>query len=340
MKFTPTNVNFVFEPITTPNKNIQSYFMRSEQSFYTPEELKYPAYPSKELPIQFLIADRQFLLNGVLVEQDFIVNSKMNIQKYSTIQKCIDGVYTLIFNHLKKLTSDGSFDKVKKRLTPVQLIISDFFGRSDIVALIDIVLNQLGFKAIMILPLSLCLSINLNQSYAAFIYDHGFSFIDDFCLIDTCCMQETADYPKIRPDDEDFAEEYSRLTIFDENMNFSCDNCGHKEDSEEKIKLHIQKEHCDATFFQYIRKSDFSSNFADRMKYLFYGEKLEKISKKIYSINCTFDGAESIENLNESVLAGAQLFSTLDFSKELWMTDHEWRNVRIRILKEKVLFYI
>lgn len=340
MKFTPTNVNFVFEPITTPNKNIQSYFMRSEQSFYTPEELKYPFYPSTELPIQFVIADGHFLLNGVLVEQDFIVNSKMNIQKYSTIQKCIDGIYKLIFDYLKCLPNDGSSDKVKQRLTPVQLIISDFFGRSDIVALIDVILNQLGFKAIMILPLSLCLSINLNQSYAAFVYDHGFSFVDDFCLIDACCMLETVDYPGIRPDDEDFAEEYSRLAIFDENMNFSCDNCGHKEDSEEKIKSHIQKEHSDATFFQYVKKHDFIANFADRMKYLFYGEKLEKISKKVYSINCTFENAERIENLTENALAGAQLFSTLDFSKELWMTDHEWRSVRIRVLKEKVLFYI
>ncbi|ELA42623.1 uncharacterized protein VICG_00375 [Vittaforma corneae ATCC 50505] len=64
MKFTPVNSSFVFEPITTPNKNIQSYFMRSEQSFFTPENLKYPLYPSSDPAAQFLVLDGLIVVNG------------------------------------------------------------------------------------------------------------------------------------------------------------------------------------------------------------------------------------------------------------------------------------
>jgi hypothetical protein len=337
MKFNPVNSNFVFEPITTPNKNIQSYFMRSEQSFFTPERFKYPSYPSQDAPIQLLLLDGIFQIDGVEIEQDFLMNGKMNIEKYKSIQKCIDSIYGLIYNELKTHNSDN----IKKRMVPVQLIISDFLGRSDTIALVDVVLNMLGFKAIMILPISICLSLHLNQNYSAFIYKSGFSFIDDFCLINTYEVSETnSTYPKTRLDDEDFAEEYSRLSIIEENLNFSCDCCSQKEDTEEKITNHITKEHQTGTYFKYEKTDDFASNFNNRMRYLFNKEKYQKVSKKIYSIETDFEDALKIENGREMAILGAQFFFNLDSSKDLWMTDHEWRNARLRVLKEKLLFYI
>lgn len=337
MKFNPVNSNFVFDLITTPNKNIQSYFMRSEQSFLTNESLKYPSYPSQDPPIQFILLDSLFIINSNKIEQDYILNSKMNIKKYKTIQKCLDLIYSSINNHLK----DNKINKT----TPIQLIIPDFLGRSDIIALIDIIMNSLGFKAIMILPISICLSIHLNQNYSAFIYNSGFSFIDDFCLIDALDMSsDQSNYLKIRIDDEDFAEEYSRLSLIDDNFKYSCDECGQKEDSVEKIQNHISKEHQIGSYFEYVRTDDFKSNFINRMKYLFNKEKLEKISKKIYSadleINIDEYQIEKIDNPLEMIVSGAQIFFSLDCSKDLWMTDFEWRSGRIRILKEKLLFYI
>ena len=76
------------------------------------------------------------------------------------------------------------------------------------------------------------------------------------------------------------------------------------------------------------------------MRYLFKKENMEKISTKVYSIDLDFTEAERIENPIEQALSGARIFSNLEISKELWMTDYEWRIARIRILKEKLLFYI
>ncbi|ELA42621.1 uncharacterized protein VICG_00373 [Vittaforma corneae ATCC 50505] len=163
-----------------------------------------------------------------------------------------------------------------------------------------------------------------------------------FCLIDTCEMTQSngGSYVKARLDDQDYAEEYSRLATIDESLRFSCDECGGKEDTEEKINSHIAKEHGSGSFFEYNRKEDFAENFANRMRYLFNKEKYEKISKKIYSVDVDFQNAERLEGVIEMAISGSQLFSNLESSKELWMTDHEWRSVRLRVLKEKLLFYI
>src|ERR1700754_3129950 len=79
MKFVPTNSSFVFEPITTPNKNIQSYFMRSEQSFFTPEHQKDSTPPDP--PIQLLITESVFMVDGFKFEHDFILNNQLNLAK-------------------------------------------------------------------------------------------------------------------------------------------------------------------------------------------------------------------------------------------------------------------
>lgn len=359
MKFIPTNTSFVFEPITTPNKHIHSYFMRSE---VVPETVK---FQYNENPIQIIILDGFFIVSGTKIEQDVMINSRMNIEKYGSIQRCTDEIYKILKN-----------EKELEKNSPVQLIVSDFIGRSDLILLIDIIINQLGFKAITILPFSLCLSFNLNQSSCCFIYNTGFSFIDDFCLIDTCEIMSDS-YRKTRIDDEDFAEEYSRLDynkqlLEIEGRRFSCDECGQKEDTEEKIVAHINKEHENGTYFEYVKCEDSNKmeaanqkdnnnkvntanqkdnsnnkvnteNLKNRMRYIFNKEKYEKVSKKIYSVGITnLEGLDCIpiEDSIETVILGAQTFSNLEISKELWITETEWRSLRLRILKEKVLFYI
>lgn len=342
MKFIPTNSSFVFEPITTPNKNIHSYFMRSDTSHYVPESLR---FQSSEDPIQILIIDGYFVVSGSKIEQDIVVNSRMNIEKYGSIQRCSDEIYRVLKN-----TMSLNLKELNTRVSPVQLIVSDFIGRSDIILMIDIIINQLGFYAISVLPFSLCLSFSLNQCSCCFVYSTGFSFIDDFCLIDNCDVIEDS-YVKTRIDDEDFAEEYSRLDynkqlLEIEGRRYSCDECGQKEDTEEKIRMHISKDHSgveDVSFFEYAVRDNMIDNLKDRMRYIFNKEKYERVSKKIYSVGgLDLEGLEytAVEDPVETAILGAQVFSGLEVSKELWMTEFEWRSVRLRILKEKVLFYI
>lgn len=356
MKFTPTNQVFVFEPISTPNKNIQSYFMKSEQSFFTSEEFKFPNYAVSESIVSFFIGNNHFYIDETKVEQDCFVDDRFNVEKYGSRQKCIDLLYLILNSEIKRknemqttvtdqmdsknITNLSQNTKISQDFR-VQLIFGDFMCRSDILAIIDVLLNSLGFKSIMILPLSLALSFYLNQNYSAFVYKNGFSFVDDFCLIDSFDFYPRNErYTKVLVDDIDFAEEYSRLTILDDTMIFSCLECGLKEDNEEKIISHSTKEHTMPSFFKFERSEDFVETFSNRMKYLFKKDEFEKVCTKVYSIDIDFPQAEKIENAIDLAIAGAKLFSNLEISKELWMTDCEWRIARLRILKEKLLFYI
>ncbi|KAM0677767.1 hypothetical protein BDAP_001616 [Binucleata daphniae] len=79
-------------------------------------------------------------------------------------------------------------------------------------------------------------------------------------------------------------------------------------------------------------------------------EKIKKIGGNIilvgdfgtteYNLNLGFEPQYKIDKYNTSAIRGAFAFVTLDCSKEMWMTDKEWQSGRLRILKEKLLFYI
>lgn len=368
MKYVPASPNFVFEPITTPNKNIQSYFMKSDQSYYTDESLKYPKYGSSGEHIQILIDNGTVQICGKRYDVDFFDDYRLNLGKYKIASRCLDEVYSLLFNDIKRrkaappLREDSPLcDRPVTKKEQVSLIIGDFFGRSEILSFIDIVINQLGFKVVIVLPISLCMSFDLNQNYCSFVYKSGFSFIDDFALVDTfvCSPGSQGLRNSVKADDEDFAEEFSRLSVIDPRLKYSCDECGQKEECLEKVQAHIAKEHGEGTYYFYegllgedIHKS-MSECFHSRIRYLFNKEKCEKIAKKTFCVGVDFEGAErvplekvsgdgSAHNADhyEVALRGAQTFVTLEVAKDLWMTDHEWRNARLRALKEKLLFYI
>lgn len=351
MKYVPVHQTFTFDPITTPNKNIQSYFMRNDQSFYTRDSLKYPAYGCSGRFLQIVIDSEFIIVQDQKHKVDFFNAYALNLEKYKTGQKCLDSIYNLIFQDIK--SRESSSETVSKD-DQVQLVVGDFFGRSEIVSFIDILINQLGFKVIMVLPVSLSVSFSLNHNFCAFLFEEGFSLIDDFALIDSFVdvKKETnsSDLCNFRSptrvDDEDFAEEFSRISVVEGKFKYSCNECGQKDETVDKIQSHILKDHKHGTFYFY--EDPYSGSRTEklhkRMKYLFSTEKYEKIAKNIICVeaNEKLDNNTQIsrEECLDLAIKGAQVFFNLDASKDLWMTEHEWRSVRLRALKEKMLFYI
>ncbi|XP_045532095.1 uncharacterized protein LOC123719051 [Pieris brassicae] len=67
---------------------------------------------------------------------------------------------------------------------------------------------------------------------------------------------------------------------------------------------------------------------------------LEDLAERLGSLYGSVSFVEISEDKNQVVRKGIEIFNMLDISKECWMTDEEWRSVRLRILKEKVLFNI
>lgn len=329
MKFVPESKEWVYEQLTTANKNIQSYFMKTDQSFYVPDNQKYPEYSSEYDPAQILIDDSCIYFNGKLVDSSIFSNTSFNTEKYTSISVCKDELYKVFYSQKTDAKKSEMF---------VQLVFNDFMGRSDLIAVIDILLNQIGFKAIMILPLSLSISFAKFTPFCSFLYPNGFSFINDFMLEDSFSIARAPVHMML--DDEDYAEEFSRLKTLDESQRYSCRECDFKEDSEDKIMNHITKEHRNGSFYFYEHSNNYENAFKNRLNYLFPLEKAEKIGESIFSIKTDFQGSELLTDYVELGFKGAEIFRDLDCGKEIWLTDMEWRSARLRILKEKVLFYI
>lgn len=354
MKYVPKYQELIIETVTTANKNIQGYFMRTDQSYYVPELCRHihgqPNSDTSQLCIPIIIDNARIQINTDVIETDIFTNCAYNIDKYETYNNCQDKLYSILYQKLFKSetkygipvgddssTPLGTGDKFNPGELSIQLIFCDFIGRSDLISIIDIFLNHMNFKEIILFPLSLAISFSLGQNYCSFIYPMGFSFIDDFMLADSFSPEITR---RCNLDDEDFVEEFSRLKPLDETQKYVCVECECREGSEEKINVHIEKEHPGGTFFYYTDSSILRESYDNRVKYLFGREKATKIMSRIFSIGTNFAGATPIEDIYTLGIRGAQLYSALECSKDCWMTAKEWQSVRLRVLKEKLLFFI
>ncbi|KAI5150945.1 hypothetical protein ENBRE01_1797 [Enteropsectra breve] len=410
MKYSPKYSEHCFVPIATANKNTTSYFMRSDITSYVPDKYKYPKYTGKYRPLRTIIDNGCLFIEDIRIETDLFHNSRYNVEKYQNVSVCKDKLYQQIceaLTQLKPLSEEDLADESASEEEPsgkeeqscineaedkkiktndcgndsknrfVQLIFSDFFCRSDLISLVDIFVTKLCYRGIMLLPMSLSISLGLSKNNSIYIYENGFSFIDDFMLADAYEYKQMEEqYPETTIDDEDFVEEFSRMRVLDDSHRFSCMICEYKEDSKEKIETHLLKEHKEKMkasdagnesliikgetekeaqqqaenpvtennlsehYYVFERGSTFTEAFENRKKYLFSKEKLEKLSENIYSVKGDCEGAEKLENYYETAMLGASLISQLECAADLWMTDVEWTRVRLRALKEKLLFFI
>lgn len=398
MLYTPKHCDFVVETVTTANKNIQSFFMRTDLSYHVPESQRHPQYGSKFSPLILFVDNNQIVIeynsaaldhskeaeedaapaHGSSEKEDAVIRHTIscdsiqdcsyNAENHQAFERCSNKIYKAIYIILN--------GKISFRDYAVQLIFCDFLPRSELISLVDIVLNKLGFREIMLLPTSLAMSFSLVQSHGVFIFKHGISFIDDFMLFDSFKITKLGEsvvgtMEKECPvDNVDFVEEFSRLKFIDEALCYSCDQCEYKESVEEKMVQHINKEHPLGTYFLYTQGRTLLEAYNNRIRYLFNKEKRQKIQSHI----CFVEGA-GVEELREKIshaevssaeqpsdenrkidaphitteiinkpaslaIKGAMLFNQLSCSKECWLTDKEWQAYRLRSLKEKLLFFI
>lgn len=345
MRYHPEYEEIVIEPVTTANKNILSYFMRTDKSYYTKPEYVFPLY-NTELPYLRIVVNNGEIaieadgLEFSIKQIDSIIQNKYNIEKYGTKTHCMDKLYLAIYNFINEI-NDKLINNNLLRIEPskmfVQIIFCDFFNRSLILSIIDVLLKELRFKAIMLLPLSLALSIGKNINNGSFVFNDGFAFVDDFVRVDAYVPGEEE---VIVADDQDFVEEFTRLQLLDSSTRYSCDSCEHKEELEDKMKAHVEKEHSEAGYSLYSTGGSIKDEFWSRLRYLFGKEKGKRISENLYAIGTEFEGAEVLEDYYAIAITGARRFAALECSKETWLTDIEWNEWRLRLLKEKVLFYI
>lgn len=162
-------------------------------------------------------------------------------------------------------------------------------------------------------------------------------------------------------DSIDFAEEFARQSVGIGKKTYYCNLCDYKTECVDTITDHIKTSHGNELSEDYEdvindfyteKKEDIKLtneepeiNYFDILRFI-GGEKEKKLA-----INKVFIGIDNAERFKTdddktvvcdrlAVLNGAWAFLSIESSKEMWMSDKEWMAAGLRILKEKLLFYI
>lgn len=362
------------EQITTPNKNIQSYFMRTDASHYVDERFKMNSYRSDEQIVQVVLSNNRLLVesteNAVDLGDAFRLTS-FNTDRFGSLEECVGWIGSEVEGVLRRtgIVSRDSF---------VSLVFQDLLNRTEVLALCNAFVNVMSFRGILVTPFSLsqaiatlspnCVVINLYESHSTVC------FVEDFWMLDAISVSKTANAGFSLADSEDFVDEFNRIKVFEEKNVFLCEECDYKDDSEEKVLGHILGMHLgdlrchvglgDAAHAGlHARRYEQTSGcvceaMINRMAYAFSREKIRRIgSKIIVTRHCDADVSEDVlrhafrrydvqpeivfaEATEELVLSGMATFADLECARDMWMTDREWNSAGLRILKEKVLFII
>ncbi|WEL39005.1 actin-like protein [Encephalitozoon hellem] len=360
------------DQITTPNKNIQSFFMRSDASYYADEKHRMANYRADEPIIHVVVWNNKLIVESESVDLgDFFYLTGMNTERFKSLEECVGWLGNLISDVIRKLEirPGGSF---------VSLIFQDLLNRTEVLALCNLFINVLSFKGILITPRSLsqaigtlspnCVVVNLYANYTTVC------LVEDFWMLDGICVSRECNKGFELVDSVDFVDEFNRIKVFEEKNVFSCDKCDYKDETEARMEAHFLSLHQDCGchpevgkdehFRMHLRayseeEGDIHELIAKRMNYVLSKEKAKKIGGKVIVFNyggvglseeCLSKAFEEYgispevsmyEEPNESMITNVMAaFSGLECVKEIWMTDKEWNNAGLRVLKEKVLFII
>ncbi|KAM0673068.1 hypothetical protein GVAV_003414 [Gurleya vavrai] len=257
----------------------------------------------------------------------------------------------------------------------VSLVFDDLFNRTEIICLIDLFTKFLRCKGVLITPLSLVSCFGMNLSSASVIINNNdyvsICFIEDNCFVDNTYVLKHKNSSKkeifFDVQNEDFIEDFSKQGFNIGTRSFLCKFCDLKIDSILNINNHLKEKHGneindenEETFGEYfteiqeekakIKFYDVVDNFKTLLSFNFDAEKARKIGGNViligfnedFDFQKNFDFEIKVKNdfYGFSLLRGAFAFVNLECVKEMWLTDKEWEIGGIRILKEKLLFYI
>lgn len=376
LKYTPRPCTIPkLDQITTPNKNIQSYFMRTDASYYVNEEFRMVNYRTDEPIVQMIISNNRLVVetarNSIDLEDLFYLTS-LNTSKFKSLEQAIGWLGNKIDIMLAKLgiVPKNSF---------LSLVFHDLMNRTEILALCNLFINVMSFKGILMTPYSLsqaigtlspnCIVVNLYDDYSTVCS------VEDFWMLDGVSTAQNDNGGFNLIESEDFVEEFNRIKIFEEKSVFMCEYCDHKESSESKEETHVinshlkdaechpgvpEREHAKIHMRVYGRnQGTIYETIANRIAYVFSREKVRRIGSRILVFkHCESEVSEDIlkqvvgsygvqaevvlhdDSIEEVILDGMVKFADLECARDMWMTDREWNSVGLRILKEKVLFII
>ncbi|KAM0672148.1 hypothetical protein CWI42_080580 [Ordospora colligata] len=360
------------EQITTPNKNVQSYFMRTDASYYVNEKYRMAGYRTDEPIIHVLVYGRRLIVDNMAETVDIegffdIVN--ISIDRFGSLEEGLGWLGNRIVAVTERL-------RIDRKRSFVSVVFHDLLSRTELLGLCNLFINLLSFKGVLVTPYSLsqavcvvspsCVVINMYERYSTV------SFVEDFWVVDAMCVSGESSKGFVLHDSVDFVDEFNKVRIFEEKNVYWCDLCDYKGECLDIMRQHFNEAHagnvechegCDDHFkmhiLMYDESGDLCSRIYARLGYVLTKEKIKKIGSKVMVIKhneCEVPEDELSacferfgvhaeitvyeEPMDEAILGVMERFSNLDCMKEVWMTDKEWNSVGLRVLKEKVLFVI
>ncbi|KAI5188782.1 hypothetical protein NEMIN01_0150 [Nematocida minor] len=178
------------EGIQTANKNIYSYFMKNDSSYYVPQCYRYAGY-KKDTDILYIVVISKY----TSTTGDFLYKHNSNSIKIEClIGKSLSNLQTKkttlsdLFEVVREIEySLPGMESIKASDVFIGLVYPDGLNRVSIMNMVDCVLNHAGFKGILLLPMSLSISLGLGISNSVFFSssDKTISLIEDNCIFDT-----------------------------------------------------------------------------------------------------------------------------------------------------------
>eukprot|EP00866_Antonospora_locustae_P002161 jgi/Antlo1/2161/2429 len=369
----PHNIKTITTPtlnqVTIPNKYVQSYFLKTDVSYYTRDRYKFKnyCYTTDKIVFCCISHDRALFDDGRTAHLDRLFeNMFINKDKFENAAAAMDVLGDVLSPMLNA-----------KKETFLGLSFVDWLSRTELMSLIRVCLGSLQIKGLFLVPYSLSIAASKGCSSAivVHVYDmfQSAAVIDDGCLIEKqrFCV-EGFDFRT--NDEEDFVEDLSKKPG-EQDMFFTCKVCK-LENTRENILAHLKNNHLceseDLLGSAEINENLCVANSAKRcrdsvssyVKSHVCGFKSDKNKKNFSIILCnqtkkntdafecirkTITDGEALdetccilelEDCDKKALDGTALLGTLDMCKDLWLSDCEWQDFGLRILKEKVLFHV
>jgi Putative actin-like family len=250
MAFKPefSSVHPVF-PIQTANKNIYSYFMKNDSSYYVSPEQRYQKYrlPTDKTYVLAITGYRsrtgEFSCTGQdrNIEIDCILGCEQGaVREVKGI--CVDEIQRRVGDMERDLP--GTEDIKKSSEVFIAISFPDALNRRSVVGLVRSLINHQKFKGVLVVPRSLSVSLGLNLP-SCLVVRRGLmlsvSGIEDNCVVQEFPAERGTVFASSL-EEEDFAEEFGRKEVPAEGMSpaeFVCSLCGEKYFLEE-FTLHFE----------------------------------------------------------------------------------------------------
>lgn len=178
------------EGIQTANKNIYSYFMKNDSSYYVPPCHRYAGY-KKPTDVTYIVViskytpatgDYLYKHNSNSIQMECLIGKSIkNLQKRSII-------LSDLFAAVRDIEySTPGIAEIKPSDVFIGLVYPDGVNRVGAMNMIDSILNHSGFKGILVLPFSLSVSLGLGVSNSLYFSapDRTIAGIEDNCISDS-----------------------------------------------------------------------------------------------------------------------------------------------------------